>query len=89
MTATYLELKPIYDGRKSFHKKARTYVNNYGDLVLRSYSTDVAKITLDGELVVSGFYSPTTTRHIREFIRQEIEPKFWSKEELSEYLGDI
>ena len=89
MTITYAELEPRYDGRKSFYKKAKTYVNNYGDLILRSYETDVAKITLDGELVVGGFYSPTTTRHIREFVRQEIEPRFWSKEELSEHLGDI
>lgn len=89
MATTYTELKPIHDGRKSFYKKAKTYVDTYGDLILRSYETDVAKITLDGELVVGGFYSPTTTRHIREFVRQEIELKFWSREELSEYLGDI
>jgi len=63
------ELKPIYDSGKSFYGKAKTYFSG-SNLVLRSYSTDVAYITENNEAVVNGMYSQTTSRHIKEFLLQ-------------------
>ncbi len=63
------ELKPIYDSRKSFYGKARIFIE--GDIkALVSYSTKVAQ-TVDGVAEVFGTYSPTTLRHIKEFLHQE------------------
>ena len=57
-----------YDSRKSFYGKAD--VRQEGNkLILKSYNTDVAYIQ-DGRAVVKGTYSPTTLRHIKEFLRQ-------------------
>jgi hypothetical protein len=61
-------LIPIHDSAKSFGHKAT--VRQEGDrLILRSYQTDVAYIE-NGTLKVYGTYSATTTRHIKEFARQ-------------------
>ena len=62
------ELKPIYSNNKSFYGKANTFYKE-GALVLRSYSTDVAYI-IDGQPVVTGMYSQTTLKHIKEFLLQ-------------------
>lgn len=69
MTKLITELQPRYDGRKSFYKKA--HVIDYGTHVeLRSYSTIVAGIDKEGLAYVNGTYSPTTLRHIKEFLAQ-------------------
>lgn len=62
------KLIPRFDSRKSFYGKAKVRKEN-GDLVLTSYTTDVARIR-KGKAEVSGLYSNTTTRHIKEFLRQ-------------------
>ena len=80
------KLEPIYDGRKSFYGKAKTYRDSQENLILHSYNTDVAMITPEGNLVLYGFYSATTTRHIREFAKQHIEVKPWTRKELEEAL---
>ena len=71
------ELKPQYDGRKSFYKKANVYRDDKGKILLMSYATIVAEITdamatEDGKpkLKVNGWYSNTTARHINEFAQQ-------------------
>lgn len=62
------DLSPIYDSRISFYGKAR--VEEYGfKTVLVSYSTDVASIE-NGVAKVTGTYSQTTLRHIKEFLKQ-------------------
>jgi len=62
-------LEPQYDTRKSFYKKAK--VREYkGRKVLQSYATDVAEV-INGKAIVHGLYSPTTTRHIKDFLKQE------------------
>ena len=62
------ELRTIYDSRKSFYDKAN--VRTEGDrTILKSYSTDVAYIENDIAFV-KGSYSKTTSRHVREFLRQ-------------------
>lgn len=83
-----IELEAIYDGRKSFYKKAKYYTTDRGTKVLISYNTEVAAITDYGQLVINGFYSATTTRHIREFARQFNENKFWNRKELEEQMID-
>jgi len=63
------ELKPQYDSRKSFYNKANVTVQN-GTKILTSYNTEVAKVE-NGKATVYGIYSPTTLRHIKEFLEQE------------------
>lgn len=81
------ELKPQFDGRKSFYKKANVYRDGNGNLFLMSYSTIVAKITdkivtEDGKAhaKVYDYYSATTARHINEFLRQHGFPAMSKKE---------
>ena len=59
-----------YDSRVSFYGKSEVEVFSDGSQVLRSYSTYVACITPDGKAHVRGKYSQTTTRHIKEFLKQ-------------------
>ena len=69
----YNELVPIYDGRKSFYRKAMVYYDD--DLqyvILRSYDTDVLAIDRFYKTFVRLWngYSSTTMRHVNEFCRQ-------------------
>lgn len=67
------ELRPIYDSRKSFYRKAivKTETNK---IKLQSYNTIVAEIiypeTGNKKAVVHGTYSNTALRHIKEFLKQ-------------------
>ena len=65
----FKELEAIYANQKSFYKKA--YTEQEKDIKnLYSYKTLVA--TIQGqECRVYGTYSPTTLRHIKEFLKQE------------------
>ena len=63
-----LDLNPSYDTRASFYNKAKVKIeNNIKTLI--SYTTEVARIKND-EVEVYGTYSPTTLRHIKEFLKQ-------------------
>lgn len=63
---TYLQT--IYSSRQSFYFKAR--VKQQGKKkTLISYNTEVAYIK-NGEAVVLGQWSGTTTSHIKEFLKQ-------------------
>lgn len=70
------DLKSEYDSAKSFGGKAKvleTNNKNVNDLQLFSYNTLVARITrIGGKMVCHYFgkYSQTTTRHQKEFFRQ-------------------
>lgn len=66
--AEYEYLQPRFDSRKSFYRKAKVRREN-GRRILTSYSTDVAEIS-NGTPRVHGMYSPTTSRHIKEFLKQ-------------------
>lgn len=79
MTSYYLE--PRYDSHKSFYNKARVETwGGWGQNVnLYSYETLVAQIGYvdmgEGEEFVcilfdEWCYSPTTLRHVKEFLRQ-------------------
>ena len=63
-----MELKPIYSNQKSFYNKA-TIIREDGAVKLQSYSTIVAEIR-NGKAKVFGWYSATTTKHIKEFLQQ-------------------
>ena len=77
------ELNPMFDSRKSFHRKAFVEIDpKTGDLTLRSYGTKVAVIKA-GKLEVFGTYSATTLRHIKEFMWQNGYPPL-SKKEIEE-----
>ena len=73
-----MELKPIYDTRKSFYKKAYTETQKTPietSILLYSYGTNVASIIYNYEKETITFnnygrYSQTTTRHQKEFFRQ-------------------
>lgn len=62
------ELVARYDRRNSFYGKAIVFEKEDG-LYLRSYETIVAKIN-GGKVIVYDTYSPTTLRHIKEFLKQ-------------------
>lgn len=70
------ELKPIFDTRKSFYGKALCKTEKLDDgyqLVLYSYDTRVAYIIFKDDYikyVYCGHYSNTTTRHQKEFFKQ-------------------
>lgn len=66
----YYELFPRYDSRKSFYGKAHIVEYPNGRKVLISYSTKVAEITAAGTPIIYGKWSQTTTRHQKEFLRQ-------------------
>ncbi len=78
--STYvMELKPIYDTKQSFYRKARVRVQKNDFECTRSlysYGTLVASINwnYDKNIMICkyfGKYSQTTTRHQKEFFRQE------------------
>ena len=62
------ELSCNYDSRASFYGKAEVIEEN-GRKTLMSYKTEVAYIE-DGIAVVLGVWSATTSRHIKEFLKQ-------------------
>ena len=71
-------LKPEYDHAKSFYNKAHVVTDDDGTKVLISYNTPVCKIDKDGEVTLlhdrrtylGWNSSPTTLRHVKEFLRQ-------------------
>ena len=58
-----------YDKRKSFYGKAKVIKTVKGSYLI-SYSTKVAEIDTEQRVIVFGSYSPTTTRHIKEYLKQ-------------------
>lgn len=77
------DLSPQYDSRKSFYGKARVEETTKEKRLI-SYSTHVATIKKDGAVEIEGFYSNTTLRHIKEFLKQNgISAE--SKKELEKY----
>jgi uncharacterized protein YgbK (DUF1537 family) len=77
-------LQAIYDGRKSFGGKAKIRTEN-GKTILKSYQTDVAYIK-NGKAKISGSYSQTTTRHIKEFLRQNRIKAINTKQIMKDYM---
>lgn len=67
---TIMELCPYYDSRQSFYGKAKV-IEIENDVFLVSYDTVVAFYNRNTKIArVVDTYSPTTLRHIKEFLRQ-------------------
>ena len=70
------DLRPEFDSRKSFYGKARVDEKPNGSKILWSYFTPVCFISKDGDvkLLRKGYYSwassPTTLRHVKDFLQQ-------------------
>lgn len=65
------ELAPQFDSRASFYGKAHVMIDDEGNKYLRSYDTIVAEIHHGEPPIVYGWFSDTTGRHIKEFLKQE------------------
>ena len=78
-------LQALNDSKKSFYGKAKIRYEN-GKIILRSYQTDVAFIE-GGKPKVKGTYSQTTTRHIKEFLKQHGFNVQNTKQMLKDYGG--
>ena len=63
------DLMPMYTSQKSFYGKAKVIEMESGEIILQSYDTFVASIK-EGKVIINGFYSNTTLRHIKEFLKQ-------------------
>lgn len=63
------ELQAIYCRQKSFYGKAKV-LQNGNSTKLISYKTIVAEVK-NGKPKIYGWYSATTTRHIKEFLKQQ------------------
>lgn len=63
-----MDLEPVYSNVKSFYGKARIIREN-GVIKLLSYNTVIAEIK-DNKVHINGFYSQTSTRHLKEFLQQ-------------------
>lgn len=75
------ELCARYDARQSFYGKALVECKK-GKKVLYSYLTEVATIKDNGaiRLTQEAICSPTTLRHIKEFVRQETGKEYTKKD---------
>ena len=76
------------DSRKSFYGKAWEYEEN-GKYYLVSYDTVVAQVSYDGECVVKGLYSATTTRHIKAFLTAHNIKDYTFRVFDFEFMGEI
>lgn len=66
------ELKTQYSRRKSFYKKAHVITTDDGEIILRSYTTNVATYNPRTQQLTKLWngYSRTTMEHIAEFCNQ-------------------
>jgi len=82
-----LVLQAIHDSRNQFYGKAK--VRQEGKKrILKSYDTDVASIE-NGKVKVKGMFSLTTTRHIKEFLKQQGIKADTGKQILKDYGDDF
>ena len=79
----YLDCR--YDSRASFYSKARVKCFDDETQILSSYNTAVAVIK-SGKAYINGTYSHTTTRHIKEFLKQNSFKAETSKQMCKDYL---
>ena len=80
------KLTPSYSSQRSYYGKANVREEN-GKQILKSYTTDVAEIE-NGRARVFGLYSNTTTRHIKDFLKQNGFKAENSKQIMQDYGGD-
>lgn len=97
---TINELKPIYDSRQSFYKKAIVFTLKYNGsttYILKSYDSVVSLITetadgvkfayINANIKESLLYSNTTLRHLKEFLKQYYKNVEYTKADLKKYAN--
>lgn len=90
-----VELKPVYDGRKSFYRKAHVLTFADGSKYLKSYDTLVCSIDPAGGVHRHwDGYSATTSRHVHEFCLQNNVPSIggaaaWSAAAVESVPNDV
>lgn len=52
------------------YAQAKVLIMDNGNIILRSYYTDVILLQADGWLTINGLYSATTRKHIGAFMRE-------------------
>ena len=67
--STITELTTQFDSHKSFYGKALVNLDK-GYTTLTSYNTVIATISPSKKITITGDYSRTTMRHLREFVKQ-------------------
>ena len=80
------ELKSMYSSQASFYGKAEVESTRDGS-ELMSYGTKVAEIK-NGVPIVHGTYSQTTTRHIKEYLKQNGFKVESTKQIMDDYGGE-
>ena len=86
---TIMELCPYYDSAKSFYGKAKV-IEIQNDVFLISYETIVAFFNRDTKIArVIGTFSPTTLRHIKEFLRQSGFKAETKKQIENDYMKEV
>jgi len=76
------------DGRKSFYGKCYIIKNNKF-IILTSYTTEVAQYdTENNKLIIRGYYSQTTARHINAFL-QYIGREQMTKKEIENFKNEF
>ena len=86
---TIMELCPYYDSAKSFYGKAKV-VEIQNDVFLISYETIVAFFNRNTKIArVTGTFSPTTLRHIKEFLRQSGFKAETKKQIENDYMKEV
>lgn len=64
-------LQAVHYSLNSYNGKAQLIDDNENIVELQSYSTIVAVLNREKQTIkVNGYYSPTTARHINEFLLQ-------------------
>lgn len=78
-----ISLKPL--NKKSFYNKCRVVINDDIETLI-SYTTKVATYnTKTKQLSLKGYYSPTTARHINNFLVNRVGLKPMSKKEIESF----
>lgn len=87
-----VELKPKFDGKKSFYNKARLQIES-DEITLISYNTPIIKLNKNNIMFLAQYehLSSTTMRHLREFLRQSdmFNLASMKKNEMYEMLNEL
>ena len=87
-----VELKPKFDGRKSFYNKAMLKIER-DEITLISYNTPIIALYKNNIIFLTQreHLSNTTMRHLREFLRQSNMSSIASmkKNEMYEMLNEL
>ena len=75
----------LADIPQEHYNKCAIYEDNKGNSYLLSYDTIVAEI-YNGDLIIYGYYSPTTNRHLNTYLRKYGYPTM-GKKDVENYIN--